>query len=143
MIHADKATYGEVKKIILNREIYDRISDDNSPSREEFIIPFEHANFIGGYVDCKIASLFIVHGKKMHFMVLKEFREHANELLQSSFMLWPRDVYVEIPTLYRSVINFAKKFGFKEICVKENAHLKNGKLYDCHKLTYEVKHGIC
>lgn len=143
MIHADFATRRNIRKVILDKEIYDRIGDDNSPPREEFKIPIDGGNFIGGYVDNKIASLFVVHGKKMHFMVLKDFREHARELLQASFMLWPRDVYIEVPTLYRSVINFAKNFGFKEGDVKKNAHLKNGKLYDCQRLTYEVKNGIC
>lgn len=143
MIYARYAEKSEIGKIIFDKEIYDRISDDKSPDREDFQIPRNNVSYIGGYVDGIIVSLFIVHGKKLHFMVLKKFRVYANELLKASFALWPRNVYVEIPTLYRSVINFAKNFGFKEIGVDKKSHLKNGKLYDCHKLSYEVKHGIC
>ena len=139
MIYAMLAPKRDIRKVILNKEIYDRISDDNSPKKEDFIIPYDSSNFIGGYISGKIASLFIVHGKKMHFMVLKEFRKYSKELLEASFVLWPRSVYVEIPSLYQSVINFSKNFGFKEFDILRNGHLKNGVSYDCHKLLYEVK----
>ena len=119
-------------------ELYDRITDDNCPPKEEFKLPSEGYEAVGGYVDGKIASLFMVHDKKMHFMVLKPFRKFARELLDASFKVWPYTVYCEIPSLYKTVINFAKRYGFKETKLELLAHKKNGKLYDIHTLEYEV-----
>lgn len=142
MIHSEWALRHEIKQVLLDEEIYDRITDDNSPLREDYELPKEYINYIGGYVHGEIASLFIVHEKRMHFMVLKKYRKHARELLKESFKLWPRSVYVVIPTLHKSVINFAKKFGFKHMGIEKDSHIKNGKLYDCHKLHYEVNNVI-
>lgn len=133
----------DIEHILFDDEIYDRITDDNCPDKGGFQIPFKGCIYIGGYIDGHIASLFIVHNdNKMHFMVIKQHRQHAKELLAASFKMWPHDVYVEIPALYQSVINFAKNFGFVETEIKKDDHLKNGTLYDCQKLSYEVNHGI-
>jgi len=138
MITARSSTTDEIDAIIFDEEIYDRITDDNCPPMNRFRMQYTGGYFISGFVGDEIASLFIVHGKKMHFMVLKPYRRFCHDLMTESFKLWPHDVYVEIPTLYRSVINFVKNFGFQEIDILKDSHLKNGKLYDCHKLTYEV-----
>lgn len=137
MITADFCTAEEAKAVLFDDEIYDRITDDRSPAKEKFTPPAEGVSYIAGYVDGQIASLFIVHDEKLHFMVLKAFRLHARELLRHSFIIWPHRVYVEIPTLYRTVINFAKRAGFKEAGLAPRPHLKNGMLYDRQTLIYE------
>ena len=143
MIRVGLPNKKDIEHILLDDDIHDRITDDNCPDRGDFQIPFKGCIYIGGYIEGHIASLFIVHNdNKMHFMVIKQHRRHAKELLAASFKMWPHDVYVEIPVLYRSVINFAKNFGFVEMEIKKDDHLKNGKTYDCHKLSYEVNHGI-
>ena len=58
-------------------------------------------------------------------MVLKKHRKHARKLLDASFKRRPKPVYCEIPSLYMSVINFAKKYGFVEINKEPRAHKKN------------------
>lgn len=139
----DYASKLDIETVIFDAEIYERISDDNCPPKEKFKVPFNDAEYIGGYVEGEIASLFVVHDKKMHFMVLKKFRKYARELLNASFCMRPKDVYCVIPSLYPEVINFAKNYGFKQTAVHKNAHLKNGILYDNHILVYEVENGLC
>lgn len=138
MITAKFVEADEVKSVIFDNELYDRITDDNCPPKEEFKIPEEGCKFIGGYLFDKLVSLFIVHGNKMHFMVLKPYRKYSKVLLDACFGRWPYSVYCEIPSLYKSVLNFAKKYGFKEVYVELKSHKKNGQLYDVHRLIYEV-----
>ena len=90
--------------------------------------------YIGGYLENKIISLFVVHdfelGNLAHFQVLKDYRMYARGLIKLSLELFNKKVYVRIPALYQSVINFAKHSGFKEISVEKNGILKNGQYYD-------------
>jgi hypothetical protein len=57
--------------VLLDPEIYDRISDDNSPTREEWELP--DIDYWGGFIDGALASVHIEHdfrdGKKIHFQV--------------------------------------------------------------------------
>lgn len=138
MITAHLCDIEDVKTVIYDDEIYDRVTDDNCPSKEYFELPESGYISVGGYVDGIIASMFIVHDNKMHFMVLKPYREYAGKLLKESFKVYPFNVYVEIPSCYMEVINFAKNYGFEEVKITENAHKKNGKFYSVYTLEYEV-----
>lgn len=138
MITAYLCPIEDVRAVIYDDEIYNRITDDNCPPKEYFVLPESGYISVGGYVDSKIASMFLVHGDKMHFMVLKPYRKYARKLLKESFKVYPFNVYVEIPSCYMEVINFAKKFGFIEVGIEEKAHKKNGELYNVHTLEYEV-----
>lgn len=144
-IKAKIARKNDVDRVIYDDEIYDRIGDDMCPPKEEFQFPYGELVTIGGYVDDKIASLFIVHkNNEMHFMVLKSYRKYARRLLKASFGLWPFDVWVNIPALYMSVINFSRKNGFVVSEIIKNGHLKGGKLYDCYILkTDKESYGHC
>lgn len=134
MIVARIAPREDIDRVLFDDDIYDRTTDDNCPPKEDVNIPYDLALYVGGYVNGRIASLYIVHGDKMHFMVLKGCRAHARELLEESIRFHPQRVYCEIPALYMSVINFAKKNGFTETKINKNKHLKNGKLYNIHTL---------
>ena len=138
MITARKPCHEEVVKLIYDDDLYDRMTDDNCPPKEEFEMPTDGYDVVGGYVSGVIASLFLVHDDQMHFIVLKPYRKHARELLKASFQERPRSVYCKIPSLYRSVINFAKNYGFMEASIELLAHKKNGQLYNIHRLEYEV-----
>jgi len=138
MITAREPCYEDVVKLIYDDELYDRMTHDDCPPKEEFQMPTDGYDAVGGYVSGDIASLFLVHDDKMHFVVLKPCRKHARELLKASFQKRPRSVYCEIPSLYRSVINFAKNYGFIEASIEELAYKKNGQLYNIHRLEYEV-----
>ena len=116
--------------------IYDRISCDGAPSRERLKIPYEKATYIGGFVNGETASLTIVHhGGKVHFMVLPRFKMFADELWEKSSRLCPKRMFAIVPSLYGTLLNFAKKHGFKETGMQKQNFLKNGRLYDCHVLT--------
>lgn len=134
MITAAFASKEDVEKLIYDDELYDRITDDNCPPKEEFEMPTEGFQAVGGYIGGKIASLFMVHDSKMHFMVLKPYRKLASKLWMVSIGFMPCSGYCEVPSLYRSLINFAKKHGFIETKIELLAHKKNGKLYDIHTL---------
>lgn len=138
MITARKPCYEDMVKLIYDDDLYDRMTDDNCPPKEEFEIPTEGYEAVGGYISGEIASLFLVHNNKMHFIVLKPYRKHARELLKASFQKRPHSVYCEISSLYRPVINFAKNYGFIETSIEILAHKKNGQLYNIHRLEYEV-----
>lgn len=135
----------DIKAVIFDNEIYDRVSDDGCPPKEQFDINcfFNTAtkfDFLGGYINKKIISLFVVHDSRMHFMVLKPFRKYARELLVEFLRRYPRDIYVKISSCYKSVINFAKNNGFTEIKIESQTYRKNGHLYNDHILIYE---GLC
>lgn len=129
MINIEYIEASQAEKVLLNPEIYDRISDDDCP----LILELPEMDYLGGFVDGELASVTIFHpfrdGMKIHFNVLKEYRSKADFLLDAS-MVYDCPIYVEIPTLYPEVINYAKHHGFKEISRRFNTYRKNGKLYD-------------
>lgn len=138
MITANFAPIEDVKKLVYDDELYDRITDDNCPPKEQFEMPEDGYKAVGGYVDGEIASLFMVHDNKMHFMVLKPFRRLSSKLWKASIRFMPCSGYCEVPALYKSLINFAKKHGFIETKIEKSAHKKNGIMYNVHTLEYEV-----
>lgn len=119
--------------------VYDRITHDDSPaSVDEY--PAD-AFYVGGYVNGKLVAVSIVHlfdisevvGYKFHYQVLPSYRRYARVLLYEALtIILPifKRLYVEIPTLYPSVINFARKAGFREVSVTRDSFLKNGHIYD-------------
>lgn len=126
--------------MIFDSEIFEKSKDDYAPDPRLCDInsaDLSAHEFIGGYVEDEIASLFVVHKGLMHFSVLKKFRMLARELLSSSLEFWGKPVAVEIPSLYRSVINFAINNGFVETHITEDCFVKNGKKYQKHHLRFE------
>ncbi len=129
MINLRQVTTQEAEKVLFDPEIYDRISDDLCP----LTVDLPDIDYWGGYIGDELASITIYHpfrdGLKIHFHVLKPYRSMARHLLDIS-LLYEGPIYVEIPTKYQSVINFAKNAGFTEIERRFNSYCKNGKLYD-------------
>jgi len=115
--------------IIKDPEIYDRITDDNCPSKELFIMP--DIEYVGGFIDKKLVSVYM-ETPKVHFQVLKDYRRYARELFIKS--MGKGEKTVEIPVLYQSVINFVKKTGFKVQTVIKSNYQKNGNYYDICRL---------
>lgn len=134
MISARFCTSAEALTILKDPEIYDRITDDNCPTLQDFVLPDRvRVHYIGGYVGGTLAALSVIHhDNKFHFMVLEPYRRHARELLKQSLSLWPVKVWCEIPACYRTVINFARRNGFVELGIIPKAHRKNGQIYDIH-----------
>lgn len=125
----------EASEVLNDPWIYDRITSDNSPnSVDEY--PSD-AFYVGGYVNRKLVAVSIVHlfemGYKFHYQVLSAYRKYARFLLDEALdIILPifKRLYCEIPSCYQSVINFARKSGFREVSVDKNAFLKNGHKYD-------------
>lgn len=128
-------TVEEIRKVILNHWVYDRITDDKCPATID--PPLEGFEYIGAYVDGEIAGLGIYHDvsgrQKFHFQMLPRFRHLAGFAFRRMLR---RGIFVEIPDIYPDVIRFALHFGFHMKQRKLNAHLKNGVLSDTLILEY-------
>ena len=130
----------EIRTILCNKEIYDAISDDYSPNAEDFIIPFDGYQYIGGYVGSEIIALMVYHsfrdGRTCHVQVLPQFRnKYAMRFGQESLLFRGNDsLYAEIPDLYKNVLDFAHKFGFTIIETVKNDYIKNGDSYNMNIL---------
>lgn len=141
MIWVKQPSKEDIDTITFDEEIYDRAADDLCPPIEEVkkmgIINHQFFDFFGCYLGNKIIGLVSIEkGGKFHFEVLKPYRQYARECLKSCLQLIQDDIYCEIPTLYQSVINFAKKGGFKEVGVVDNNYIKNNIKYNSIKLEY-------
>ena len=148
MIVRETKDLEEIKRILCNPEIYDCISDDHSPSLEEFEPPLFNVTYIGGYVENEIIGVMIYHNKRgqtyCHIQVLPKFRkEYAeefaakalNEQLKTNDVVW-----AEIPDCYQNVLRFAKSFGFQIVDVGIDDYLKNGELSNMNILRYQKLH---
>ena len=129
MIRIEVASGSDIEEIIKDDEIYSRIGDDFSPSKEVLELPKIHG-CLSGYVDGRLASLYIVDEGKLHFMVKKQYRGNARKLLNKSYKYYNKKVYCVIPLCYNDVIKFAIncKFNLKGF-VREYRKI-NGAFYD-------------
>lgn len=142
MISTEIIDPDEASEVLNDPWVYDRITDDHCPEKmKEY--PSD-AFYVGGYINHKLVAVSIVHlfelGYKFHYQVLKAYRKYARFLMDESLeIILPifKKLYCEIPSCYPSVINFAKKSGFREIEVKDNSHLKNGQYFNCHLMVIE------
>lgn len=125
----------DIKKVIFQRWVYDRITDDKCPATID--PPLEGFEYIGAYVDGEIAGLGIYHdvkgGTKFHFQMVPRFKHLAWFAIKGMLR---RGIFVEIPEIYQDVIKFALAIGFHMKQRKLNSHLKNGVLSDTLILEY-------
>lgn len=128
----------DIMAVVMDKDIYDRHTQDTDPNIEQSQQPDLSKGWViyGGYVGGEIASLFMVNNGQLHFYCLKAFRENARELLRDALKMHGKPVFCQIPTLYKAVINFAKKAGFKHVETLKRAWLKGGVLYDVEKLKW-------
>lgn len=138
MIEIKKPSIRDINLVLFDDEIFDRISDDNT-RKEGLLFPYQDWDWYGGYINNNIIGLFYIHDDNwMHFAVLKQYRKYASKFLKKCLKEYNKSVYCLIPTMYKSVINFAKKHGFKENGNGQFKYLKNNVFYDNVKLIYEV-----
>lgn len=144
MITVKTPSMDDIKAVILDPEIYDKASDDNCPERNEFDLENllesseEPHNFIGGYIDGQIAALCDLHNGEIHYEVLKPYRKYARLIWQKIINNYDVKGVARVPIIHKSMINFAKKAGFREGGIVKNAYLKNNNLYDIQILIYRV-----
>ena len=147
MITVDYPSMDELEKILYEPEMFDRISEDTAPPLEDtkkiarqFYNRAYHGQWVGGYINGEIAALYWTEDSgEFHFMVAEPYRKRAKELADAFFAKHTDKVWARIPALYQDVLNFGKRYGFKETKLEKNAYLKNGVLHDVHWLEYEVK----
>ena len=137
-----KVNAHEAAKVILDPEIYDRITDDNSPQLTELDLAKLGVDYFGGYVDDKIVAVTTFErfreGVKVHFQVLKDYRHYARDLLEKSLSGQSGAVYAHIPACFMTTINFAKHQGFKLVNIEPKCYLKYGANHDRHLLKREI-----
>ena len=138
----------EIESVLCRSEIYDTITDDESPNVEDFNPPInDDYLYIGGYVNSKIIGLMVYHkyldGNKCHVQVLPEFRKKYARKFGEQVLEFRghSPLYAEIPDLYKNVLDFALLNKFKVIGIKQNDYIKQGKTYNTNILRYED--GIC
>jgi hypothetical protein len=134
-----------IKKILLEPEIYDRISDDLCPPVDKFEPPL-NVVYLAGFVDAEIIGLMIYdyvnEQLKCHLQVLKKYRAYANQFARMAFgEVKNASIIAEIPTCYPEVIRFAQELGFNQVGKIEKARLKHGSWYDLNIMRRE--NGIC
>lgn len=132
----------EAADVLNDPWVYDRITSDFSPKSVDDYP--RDTIYLGGYANGSLVSVFNVHlfelGYKIHFQTLRPYLLCARELFEQALdyiMPTLKKVYCEIADLYPSVINFARKSGFREVQVNEQSFLKNGRWYDRHLMVLE------
>jgi len=146
MIIKPATTQEEVKAVLCHPEIYDCISGDGAPPREEWQVQGS-AVYLTGYIDDEPIAVMVYHPKNLvcwqcHIQVLPDYRDHAFEFAQKALSwFWDNSKAVkliaEIPSKYRNVLSFALRCGFDVDGRTDNAYIKNGNLYSMYYLSLE------
>lgn len=104
----------EIKKILFDPEIYDRIKiGDSLPE-----IPFKNCRYIAGYHEGEIFGVMLYHKRKSyttcHIHVLKKHRPKlAVKFGKEAIKMRCTDtLYTNIPSGFNDVARFARHFGF-------------------------------
>lgn len=136
MIIIKKPSTKDIDLIFFDDEIYNRIADDTCPAKEDFNLSYEIFDFLGCYFNNSIIGLANIEKTgEFHFQVLKPYRKYAREFLKKSLEIFDRYLFCQIPTCFRSVINFAKNNGFREVKMTDNKQfIKNNISYNYIKL---------
>lgn len=129
----------QAKSVLCHPQIYDVISDDNTPTIKELNLP-KNCEYIGGFVKGELIAVMVYHkfreSIKCHVQVLPAHRaDHAMKFGELSLSLKTGlTVYADIPEIYPNVLKFAKSFGFKIIDKIANTGTKNGKPFNSYLL---------
>lgn len=139
-------TIGEVSEILRDPELFDRISEWDSP-KDTYEIPFDGRQC---YMLIKLGDksigvwcLYPVNGSTLniHCNILKEYREYgkaAGRLIVDWFANECPEQYqklnAEIPIIYPEVYHFTKGFGFIDEGINRKSIMKDGELTDQYRL---------
>lgn len=129
-----------VRAILTHPDIYDRIAEDGTPLREDFIPSMIGAAYVVGIVGAEPIGIVMYHPINVitwecHVQVLPEYRaEFAKEFAQKAIQ-WAWDMGVQklvaqIPFLYPNVRDFGLNVGFEVEGINRKSYLKNGQLHD-------------
>lgn len=134
----------EIESILFDDYIWDCISDDNTPSREEIdLLKYCH-RFTGGYTknNCIFAIMCYHYINKQlfcHIHVLPKYRkQYAIDFTKLIEESTTETLYTKVPDNHKHMLNFVKKFGFEIIDYYDDGSIKNGKKYKTYKLKREL-----
>lgn len=143
MIVKETVNEQDISSILRHPAIYETTADDTCQAVNEFKIPFEGYRYIGGYVNSEIMALMVYHayrdGNECHVHVLPEYRkEYALNFGEQSLLYrGTQQLYAEIPSNCKNVLDFAINFDFKVIGIADDKFIKDGVSYDMNILRLE------
>lgn len=130
-----------VYKIVTSPDIWERISEDGVRKEEFYPVTDALTYWLLCVEGNEIVGVILVHSDnsasvKIHPYLKKQFRKKGREMLvlfYEWFLIHAKEnihkVNACVPECYKSVINFAKKVGFKDEGFNRDSYLKNGILY--------------
>lgn len=141
-----------VRRILTHPQIYPYVSDDGSPSPEEFdpreSVRNDAMYFLVPMAAERPAGLYVVYPHNLvmyevHACILPEYRgsvagEAARAMVQWVFERTPcRKLIALVPAFNRLAHQYARRAGFVDVGVITQSYLKAGVLYDQHLLAIE------
>lgn len=130
-----------VKAIITEPEIWERASEDGIDP-ESFLPGYDSMTtwllcLEGG----NVAGIILVHMENsislnIHPYLRVQYRQKGKEMMEAFYRWFLEEtqdkimkINVHIPEVYKKVINFAKRVGFKKEGFNRDSYLKNGHIY--------------
>lgn len=123
----------KIKSVLCDEWIYDRISEDGTPSAEEYE-PTTNAVYL---TDDDLSGVMIFHpinGATFETHIQMLDKSKAMEFCQSCIeWIWNNSeaikIVAQIPEIYPDVCRFAEKSGFEKEGVNRASYLKGGKVH--------------
>lgn len=128
-----------VKSVMLDPEMWERSSNDNTRGRIEDI----PCIWLCAYLGDKRVGLCSVLGQggtavEIHIHIPKRYRGSGTLEMGKLFLNWIKDnsvgginkINTQVPEIYKDVIMFASKLGFSKEGVNRLSISKNGKIMD-------------
>jgi len=123
----------KIKSVLCDEWIYNRISEDGTPSAEEYEPPTDAVYL----TDNDLSGVMIFHPInaatfEIHVQMLDKSK--AMEFGRSCIKwMWSNSeaikIVAQIPEIYPDVCRFAEKNGFEKEGVNRSSYLKGGKVY--------------
>lgn len=124
-----------------NEQLWDEISEDGVES----YIPDVINEFWVALTDDKLIGFYRIHALntityQIHAFILPEFRKKYAKQSGELILHWCLDMLefnklvAEIPFKYENVYRFTKSMGFKDEGINRQSFLKDGKIWDAHRL---------
>lgn len=140
-----------VRNILIEPEMWDRITEDGQ-NKDDFVIePNPAFNFVGVFSNDetlkqeKLIGLFFLHALnktalQIHAHIIKKYRKkfakEAGRQIISYFVNETeyQKLLAEIPVIYTNVYHYTKSFGFVDEGLNRKSFTKDGKIIDQFRL---------
>lgn len=129
-----------VRAILTHPDIYDRIAEDGTPPREDYIPSMIGMAYVVGIVGAEPMGIMVYHPIngvtwECHVQVLPDYRKEFADEFSKKALGWAWDMGVQkivaqIPFLYPNVRDFGLRHGFEVEGINRKSYMKNGQLHD-------------